>query len=116
MNVPYWIIAISWVLSIALTAVLIRRRTSSDKDSFMMKLFQSNQDLDTTLMIVFRCLVVFAILGIVVIFFSMFHDDLAENDVGMLGMHVIGMASQGISLVAIANGTNGKKKDDGDDT
>ena len=95
----YSLVAVSWLVT-----VLVIMRKSSDQESFLSKVFQSNEDLDTTLSILLRGAVVFAVLAIVVVFFSMFHDDLSENDVGMLGMHVIGMATNSITLVAVVHG------------
>ena len=111
MNLAHWIIGITWMLTILLTLSFARRRRSNG-DSTLAKLFQSNEDLDTTLGILLRGAVVFAVLAIVVVFFSMFHDDLSENDVGMLAMHVIGMATNAITLVAVVNGHGDKKKDE----
>ena len=111
MQLTHWIIAITWILTILLTLMLARRR-ESNTESILSKLFQSNADLDTTLGILLRGAVVFAVLAIVVVFFGMFHDDLSENDVGMLAMHVIGMATNAITLVAVVNGHGEKKKDE----
>ena len=111
MPLSYWIIGITWFLTILLTITIARRRSSSG-ESILAKLFQSNEDLDTTLGILLRGAVVFAVLAIVVVFFSMFHDDLDKSDVGMLAMHVIGMATNAITLVAVVNGGGDKKKDD----
>ena len=94
-------IAIIWSLTLVLTYVIVKR---PPKESIWAKVFQTNHDFDTTLGIILRGLVVFAVLAIVVIYFIMFHDDLEKNDIGMLGMHVIGMASQAIALVSVMNG------------
>ena len=109
----YALVGVSWIIT---AMVLFGRR--SGKESFLSRVFQSNEDLDTTLSILLRGAVVFATLAIVVIFFSMFHDDLDKSDVGMLGMHVIGMAGNALTLVAVVNGQKEKvhgekKKDDG---
>ena len=104
----YALVAVSWIVTII--AILKKR---SDKESFLSRVFTSNKELDTTLSILLRGAVVFAVLAIVVVFFSMFHDDLSENDIGMLGMHVVGMATQSITLVAVVNGHGEKKKEDG---
>ena len=104
----YALVVVSWVVTIL---VLIKK--SSNKESFLSKVFQNNKDLDTTLNILLRGAVVFATLAIVVVFFSMFHDDLDKNHVGMLGMHVIGMAGNALTLVAVVNG-QGKDKPNGD--
>ena len=105
----YALVAVSWIVT---ALVLIRK--NAGKESFLLRVFQSNKDLDTTLSILLRGGVVFATLAIVVIFFSMFHDDLDKSDVGMLGMHVIGMAGNALTLVAVVNGhSKGKgEKDD----
>ena len=111
MNILHGFIIITWILTIALTLVFARRR-NPNSESLLTKLFTSNQELDTTLGILLRGAVVFAVLAIVVVFFSMFHDDLSENDVGMLAMHVIGMATNAITLVSVVNGHSEKKKED----
>lgn len=103
----YALVAVSWIVTVI---AIFKKR--SDKESFLLRVFTSNKDLDTTLSILLRGAVVFAVLAIVVVFFSMFHDDLSENDIGMLGMHVIGMATQSITLVAVVNGHGEKKKED----
>ena len=104
----YSLVAVSWIVTVL---VLVMKR--SDKEGILSRVFQSNKDLDTTLSILLRGAVVFATLAIVVIFFSMFHDDLEGNDVGMLGMHVIGMAGNSLTLIAVVNG-QGKDKSNGD--
>lgn len=114
MNLVHGIIAITWFLTIILTVVFARRRKPNG-ESLLAKLFTSNKDLDTTLGILLRGAVVFAVLAIVVVFFSMFHDDLSENDVGMLAMHVIGMATNAITLVAVVNGHGEKNKENDKD-
>ena len=113
MQLTHWIIGITWILTIIL-AISFARRRKPEGESLLAKLFQSNKDLDTTLGILLRGAVVFAVLAIVVVYFSMFHDDLEGNDVAMLGMHVVGMATNAITLVAIVNGHGDKKKDDKD--
>ena len=111
MNILHLFIITTWILTLILTAVFVRRR-NPNRESVFTKLFTSNQELDTTLGILLRGAVVFAVLAIVVVFFSMFHDDLSENDVGMLAMHVIGMATNAITLVSVVNGHGEKKKEE----
>ena len=111
MNILHLFIITTWILTLILTVVFVRRR-DPNRESVFTKLFTSNQELDTTLGILLRGAVVFAVLAIVVVFFSMFHDDLSENDVGMLAMHVIGMATNSITLVAVVNGHSEKKKEE----
>ena len=106
----YALVAVSWIVTVI---ALLKKR--SDKESFLLRVFTSNKDLDTTLSILLRGAVVFAVLAIVVIFFSMFHDDLDKSDVGMLGMHVVGMATNALTLVAVVNGHSEKKVDDNKD-
>lgn len=98
-----------WVASI----LYVRRPRSGE--SVLSKVFQSNEDLDTTLGILLRGAVVFAVLSIVVIFFSMFHGDLDESDVGMLAMHVVSLAGNSITLVAVVNSNGPDKKDKQDE-
>lgn len=105
--VAYGLVIASWIITFV--ALAARKRTG---DSFLSKVFTSNKDLDTTLLILLRGAVVFATLAIVVIFFSMFHDDLDKSDVGMLGMHVISMAGNALTLVSVMNGHE-KKTDKG---
>ena len=111
MNILHLFIITTWILTLILTFVFVRRR-NPNRESVFTKLFTSNQELDTTLGILLRGAVVFAVLAIVVVFFSMFHDDLSENDVGMLAMHVIGMATNAITLVSVVNGHGEKKKEE----
>lgn len=108
--VAYALVAVSWIVT-----VLVIIRKNSGKESFLLRVFQNNKDLDTTLNILLRGGVVFATLAILVIFFSMFHDDLDKSDVGMLGMHVISMTGQALTLVSVVNGHSkgkGEKDDD----
>ena len=105
----YGLVIASWIITfVALSA---RKQRG---EGFLAKVFTSNKDLDTTLLILLRGAVVFATLAIVVIFFSMFHDDLDKSDVGMLGMHVISMAGNALTLVSVMNGHEKKseKKDE----
>ena len=104
-NLAHWLIVILWIVSIVGVYSFTRRR--GEGETLLTKLFQSNQDLDTTLQIILKGAVVFAVLSIVVVFFSMFHDDLDKGDVGMLAMHVIGMA--GTAIAGIVG--NGNKQD-----
>lgn len=83
-----WVIlAILW----ACTVVYVRRKREGD--SLFAKLFQSNKDLDTTLALVLRGVVTIAVLIIMLMFFSMFHDDLDQSDVGMLASQIVGMGA-----------------------
>ena len=101
--IAYGLVTLSWMITLI---VILRKK--SDKEGFLSKVFTSNEDLDTTLSILLRGAVVFAVLAIVVIYFSMFHDDLDKSDVGMLGMHVVGMATNALTLVAVVNGQKDK--------
>lgn len=102
----YFMIGLLWIASL----IIVRR--DRGPHSFLTTVFQSNKDLDTTLNIILRAIITISALAIVVIYFSMFHAKLDGNDVGMLGMHVIGMA--GVTLTAVMNGhhSNGKDKKD----
>ena len=108
--VAYGLVMTSWIITFIALAARPRKG-----EGFLSKVFTSNRDLDTTLLILLRGAVVFATLAIVVIFFSMFHDDLDKSDVGMLGMHVIGMAGNALTLVSVMNGHE-KKSDKTDET
>ena len=111
MNILHGFIATTWILTVILTVMFVRRRNHKH-ESLLTKLFTSNHELDTTLGILLLGAVVFAVLAIVIVFFSMFHDDLSENDIGMLAMHVIGMATNAITLVSVVNGHGEKKKEE----
>ena len=105
-NLAHWLIAILWVVSIVGVYALTRKR--GEGETLLAKLFTSNKDLDSTLQIILKGGVVFAVLTIVVVFFSMFHDDLDPNHVGMLAMHVIGMAGTAIAGT-VGNGNKSDK-------
>ena len=107
-NLAHWLIVILWAVSLIGVYAFTRKR--GEGDTLLTKLFTTNADLDTTLSILLRGAVVFAVLAIVIVFFSMFHDDLEGNDVAMLGMHVVGMATNSIMLVSVVNGSD-KPKD-----
>ena len=79
------------------------------KGTILANVFQNNDDLDSTLGILLKGGIVFAVLSIVIVYFMMFHDDLSEENVGMLGMHVISMGS--MTIKDALNVNNGKGND-----
>ena len=104
-NLAHWLIAIFWIMSLILVYSFSRKR--GEGETLLSKLFTSNKDLDSTLRIILGGIVVLAVLTIVVMYFSMFHDDLEKGDVGMLGMHVVGLATT--TLVYVLGNANGQK-------
>ena len=108
-NLAHWLIAILWIASLFLIWTAARKR--GEGETLLSKLFTSNKDLDSTLRIVLGGVIVFAVLAIVVVFFSMFHDDLDKSHVGMLASQVIMMAGASITAV-IGNGNKPDKPKD----
>ena len=103
-NLAHWLIVILWAVSLIGVYAFTRKR--GEGDTLLSKLFQSHKDVDTTLELLLKGSIVFAVLIIVVVFFSMFHDDLDASHVGMLASQVVGMAG-----VAIAGVGSGNKPD-----
>lgn len=87
----YTCIAVAWGASLLIVA--------RNKGAMIGQLFQNNEDLDSTLQIILKGVIVLASLIIVAMFFISFHDDLSQEHVGMLAMHVVSMASLAISNV-----------------
>ena len=75
--------------------------------SVFSKLFQTNDDLDTTLNVCLRIFTVFGLFVLVVVMVVLFHDDIKE-DAGMIVISAIGMISLAIqSMFPVSN--NGRK-------
>ena len=108
-NLAHWLIVVLWVVSLVLVYTFTRKHGKGE--SLLAKLFTSNQDLDSTLKLILSAVIVFSILIIVVVFFSMFHDDLDKSHVGMLGSQIIGMAGIAIASVTGNGNKNGDKKE-----
>ena len=102
-NLAHWLIAILWLVSLVLVYTFTRKQ--GEGESLLAKLFTSNTDLDSTLKLILRAMIVFSVLIIVVVFFSMFHDDLDASHVGMLGSQIIGMA--GVAIASVTGKGNG---------
>ena len=97
----YIILAVIWVLSL----MLVRRKR--DGDSAFMRLFQSNEDLDTTLDKVLKIFTVAGIFGLVVAMIIAFHDDIADK-AGMALISAIGMISLAMRDMFPGRADNGK--------
>ena len=108
-NIAHWLIAFGWLISIILVWHFAKKRDGGE--TLLSKLFQSNKDLDTTLELLLKGSIVFAVLIIVVVFFSMFHDDLDASPVGMLASQVVGMAGVAIAGITGNGNKNGKPPD-----
>jgi hypothetical protein len=92
------IIAIMWVGSI----IYVRRKREASQ--LWDKLFQTNQDLDSTLSLMLKGVITISMLLIFVVYFIVFHDDLDKGNVGMLGSQIAG------NVALVLNNIMGDKK------
>ena len=97
----YIIIAAIWLMSL----FLVRK---AKPDGMFSKLFQTNEDLDSTLDMVLKMLTVVGAFALVIGMLIAFHDDIADK-AGMALMSAIGMISLAMRDM-FPSGGNGKSK------
>ena len=103
-NLAHWLIVILWAVSLIGVYAFTRKR--GEGDTLLSKLFTTNADLDTTLLVILKG---FTVLGVFVIVFAMvmaFHDDIKDK-AGMVIISAIGMISLAMRDM-FPNGKNGK--------
>ena len=95
----YLIIAAVWLMSL----FLVRR---NNPNGLLSKMFQTNEDLDSTLEMVLKMLTTIGAFALVIAMLIAFHDDIADK-AGMALMSAIGMISLAMRDM-FPSGGNGK--------